>query len=287
MKTLRDIKGRIRTIAKIEQMTTAMQRIASARLARAFAKAASLGPYAAGLRSAMGILAGGMPACAPAPGRPSSPTCLVILTSEKGLCGAFNNDTLREAKRAIAGFPAPPTLVLVGAKGRSLLRREEWPIDAFFPQPPLAGLGAWAQAAADWLLPRWAAGNWGCVELIHGRLRSEVSSEPVRTALLPVAPSDSPPGAPEACRLFEPAAGAQFESLLPEYVTAGLQRAMIEAMCAEQVSRMLAMMEAARNARTMLEALHQQLNRARQALITGQIIETSEAVSQAVEAAAR
>ncbi len=273
MPSTRDIRRRIRGVRNIRQVTKAMNMIAAARLRRAQTKAEAARPYADRLSAILqDVFASGASARHPLLAqRPLKRVGLVVISSDRGLCGAFNAGILREAGRFVEAQTADVGLITVGKKAREFFRRMGIEIDQSFPQPSrdvrLEEVGAISQQ----IISEYTAGTYDQVHLAYARFISVLKSEPVVAQLLPIPKPESDGGA--VAYQFEPVAEALLGALLPQYVEVLAYRALVESLASEQAARMVAMKSATDSATDMIDTLTRQYNRVRQTAITTQILE--------------
>jgi F-type H+-transporting ATPase subunit gamma len=295
MATLRDIQRRIRSVQSTQKITKAMKLVAAAKFRRAQERLIEGRPYA----TKIGELVDGLVArtsgeethpllTARATGRKR----LVVITADKGLCGAFNSNILRESLRFLRGAgEVSVTLVVVGKKARDFYRRRQFTVKSEM-------LGVFdklayshAQELANGLMQDFLADEVDEVHLMYNEFKSVAAQYPVRRQLLPlgatgagVADADDEP---REEYLYEPSPEAIFASLLPRHVTTQVYRALMESAAGEFGARMTAMESASKNAREMINLLTIQYNKARQERITKELLDIvggAEALRQSVEA---
>ena len=276
MPSLIDLRRRIRSVKNTQQITKAMKMVSAAKLRRAQQQAIAARPYAELLRELLGSVLGHAAASegfehAFLADRPEEKIALVLFSGEKGLCGAFNAQIIREAQRFVEARPGKRIgFEFVGRKGRDFFRRRqveetgEWTnvlVSVVFDQAREV-----AQQAAD----LFASGRYDAVYLLYTQFKSALTQEPVVRKLLPV---EAPEGEGASEFLFEQPPAEMFERLLPRYVEIQVYQAMLESSASEHASRMTAMDAATRNAGEVIDKLTLHLNRVRQASITTEIIE--------------
>lgn len=276
MSDLRSIRTRIKSIKNIQQITRAMKMVASARLNKAQRQLLDTRPYALQLAAMLGRLSAHEhefehPLLTK---HPKGRTALVVLTSDKGLCGGFNAQPLQNAARRIQTAGADPVDVLVaGRKGIDFFRRtgirsfREW-------------TGFWqdlnwyhADNAGQELIDVFSTGRWERLVLVYNRFKSLLVQETVVQELLPVPlPAEAEANLRRPYE-FEPSAEGVLEHLLPRYVKMSFWHALLESKAAELAARMQAMGNATESAGDMIADLTLHMNRARQAAITREISE--------------
>jgi F-type H+-transporting ATPase subunit gamma len=274
MPSLKALRKRITTVRSTQQITKAMKMVAAARLRRAQEAAERARPYAAKLAELFAaVVAGTETEMHPLLARREERRIdLLVLTSDRGLCGGYNANLLRFAEAFMRErAAAEASLALVGRKGLDHFRRRSAKIVAHrlgiltTPAPKLA-----AEMAAE-LGRRFVNEETDAVYLVYSRFRSAISQVPSVVPLLPVA---TPTGdAPSVDYIFEPERPALLERLLPRYVEALITQALLEAVASEHGARMTAMDNATTNAADMIGRLTLSMNRARQATITKELME--------------
>jgi F-type H+-transporting ATPase subunit gamma len=292
MSTLRDIRRRITSVKNTQQITRAMKLVAAAKLRRAQERIEHARPYARTMTEMLGDLtrqAGGEahPLLRRPEGQGSARKLLVVVSADRGLCGAFNSNIIRRSLDVLRGSGTGEvalTLVVVGRKARDFYRRRGQ-VEVRSEHVNMLERLTYAQAAeiAHELMRPYVEGEADEVELIYTEFRSVASQRVVVEPLLPIRP---PAGGEETAEefLFEPSAQAVLERLLPRHVEVQVFRALLESLAAEYGARMTAMENATRNAAEMIEVLTVQFNKARQERITKELLEIvggAEALRQA------
>jgi F-type H+-transporting ATPase subunit gamma len=280
MPSLKDLKNRIASVKNTRKITKAMQMVAAAKLRRAQEAAVAARPYAERMNSVMAGLAAGVGQSASAPrllsGTGSDKVqLLVVMTSERGLCGGFNSTIVRMARAKInelLGAGKTVKILTVGKKGREQLRRE---FGQYFvghvDLTEVKRVGyANAQGIARDVLARFEAGECDVVTLFYNRFQSVISQIPTE---LQIIPAKFEGGAVSSLYDYEPGEEAILADLLPRGVATQVFTALLENGASEQGARMSAMDNATRNAGDMINKLTTQYNRSRQAAITTELIE--------------
>ena len=280
MPSLKDLKNRITSVKNTRKITKAMQMVAAAKLRRAQDAAVQARPYAkrmtavvAGLAASVGK-SDGAPKLLAGNGA-DKVQLLVVMTSERGLCGGFNSTIVRMARaRAIELLAAGKTLKIltVGKKGRDQLKRDYG--QYFVGHVDLTEVKrvgyANAQGIARDILARYAADECDVVTLFYNRFQSVIAQIPTT---LQVIPAQFDAGPATAIYDYEPSEEAVLIDLLPRAVATQVFTALLENAASEQGARMSAMDNATRNAGDMITRLTIQYNRSRQAAITKELIE--------------
>ena len=276
MASQRDIRRRISASQNIKQITRAMQFVAASKLRRAQESTLAARPYAEKIDEVLADVAavlGGEdhPLLAQ---RSDGKRLIVLITSDRGLAGPLNTNTIRFTAREITEHQGDLAVVTVGRKGRDAMRRARVPIEAHFAgfgdRPTFADVLPLARLLTDDFL----SGGYARIELIYSRFISTLSQKPVLDDLLPITPaSDTDQGIPGRQFLFEPKPAIVLEQLLPRYVATRLYQAVLEARASEESSRMVAMKNATENAEELIDDLTLAYNKVRQANITREMIE--------------
>jgi len=276
MASQREIRRRIGAVRNIKQITRAMQFVAASKLKRAQDAALAARPYAEKIDEVLADLAAVLgdedhPLLAR---RSGDRRWLILFTTDRGLAGPLNTNVIRFGQREIVEHPGDMRLIPVGRKGRDAMRRFRVPLEATFPgfgdRPAFADVIPLARLVSD----AYIGGDVDRVDLVYSSFVSTLVQRPVMERLLPVEPaSDYLEGIPGRQFIFEPAAAAVLEQLLPRYVATRLYRAVLENLASEQSARMVAMKNATDNAEELVDDLTLTYNKVRQANITREMIE--------------
>ncbi len=280
MSTLRALRRRIRSVQNTQQITKAMEMVAAAKLRRAQSRALAARPYAAKITEMLGNLAGAASEIDHPlfKAREVKNVALVLVTSDRGLCGAYNANLLRGAEHrrraaTAAAGQAVTSLVLVGKKGRDYFRRRRYPVlAAHTPLPTEASLEFARTLTAD-LIGRFVSGDVDRVEIMFTRFLSALNRRVVVEPFLPVGASAAGKPGAGGSAIFEPDAESIFAELLPRYATAKLFAALADALASEHSARMIAMGAARKNAGELIDLLTLRRNRLRQAAITKELLD--------------
>ncbi|QDH34408.1 F0F1 ATP synthase subunit gamma [Porphyrobacter sp. YT40] len=281
MPSLKELKGRINSVKSTQKITKAKQMVAAAKLRRAQAAAEAGRPYALRLSAVMASLASKVSGSAApkllAGTGADQKHLLVVVNTDKGLCGGLNSNIVKAAKAKARELQAAGKTVefyLVGKKGRAPLKRE-FPnlIGAGFDTSTVKTPGFdEAEAIADELIAMFDAGQFDVAHLIYPTFKSALAQDPTVNQLIPVpAPTDAV--AADSVVEYEPGEEEILEELLPRYVRTQLFGALLEREASEQGASMTAMDNATRNAGELIQKLTIQYNRSRQAAITTELIE--------------
>jgi len=284
MATPRQIRGRIRTAKNIQQITKAMKMVAAARLRRAQDAVGAARPYAEKIRAVMQSLGSGgteglqNPLLRRTDGEPAN-IGVILITGDRGLCGAYNSTVIRRATDLIKPFgPERAKLVCIGKKGATFFRRRGFDVVAEHPVPATGISFAEAQALSRTGRELFGNAEIDALYLIYTQFFSAMTQRPQTVMILPIQPptaettADTPAQQP-ADYIFEPDPEVILASLLPRYVDTQVYQAIIESVASEHGARMTSMSSATDNAGKMISSLTLSLNRARQATITKEIAE--------------
>ncbi|MGO9265533.1 MAG: ATP synthase F1 subunit gamma [Candidatus Binataceae bacterium] len=279
MATTKAIRRRISSVKSTQQITRAMKLVAAARLRRSQEALLNARPYHEALkRVADSLLLSAPEVAAPAENAPRV-TLAIVISSDRGLCGGYNANLLRvaeqEAKR-MRQNGVEVKLYAVGRKALDHFRRSRQPLegDRVNNSPRLATV-ALARDLAAVLLERWRAGAIAEAGVVYTQFRSAISQRPLYEKLLPVeAPPTDGATAPEATEyLVEPNAAQLIPVVLRSYIEAAMLHALLEAEASEYGAKMTAMDAATNNAVDMISRLTLEMNRARQAQITKELMD--------------
>jgi len=293
MATLRDIRRRIKSVKSTQQITRAMKLVAAAKLRRAQGRIMEARPYSYKMGEVLSDLALRTPReLHPLLASREAGTrrkLLVVISGDRGLCGAFNSNIIRRSLEFLRAHQDDPeislTLMVVGRKVRDFYRRRgqvtvRSEYANFFDK--LAYSHA-AQIAQDFTRA-YLAEEVDEVHLVYNEFKSVATQRVAMEQLLPIQPAEVPEGKPVVEFIFEPSPAAVLERLLPKHVEVQVYRALMESLAAEYGARMTAMENATKNASEMIDLLTLQFNKARQERITKELLEIvggAEALRQA------
>jgi F-type H+-transporting ATPase subunit gamma len=283
--TVQDIARRIRSVTNTRKITRAMELVAAAKLRRAQARIEAMRPFAERMQE---LMVGTARASASVRGLPLlqqreiTRAAIVPLTGDRGLAGPFNAQILREAFRLEAelrGERVEPRWLVAGKKGMSSLRFRGYELaqawTGFSDSPQYMD----AQAIAHRLAELYSEQDVDQVFVIYNHFESALVQRVVRQEVLPITEQVLESGEDERSQallgdfIYEPEPEQILERLLPVYLETELYRALLESAASEQGARMTAMRNASKNAGELIEYLTLQMNRARQAEITQEILE--------------
>ena len=287
MASLKELKGRINSVKSTQKITKAKQMVAAAKLRRAQAAAEAARPYAERLSGVMASLAGKVSGdSAPKLLRGNGANqrhLLVVVNTDKGLCGGLNANIVKAAKakaKALIAEGKDVQFYLVGKKGRAPIKRDYAErIKNHFDTSNVRNVGFdEAEAIADDLIERFENDEFDIAHLVYPIFKSALAQDPTVDQLIPVPQSASGSEgdagtAGDAVVEYEPGEEELLEELLPRYVKTQLFGALLEREASEQGASMTAMDNATRNAGDLINKLTIQYNRSRQAAITTELIE--------------
>ncbi len=277
MPSLKAIRTRITSVKNTQQITKAMKMVAAAKLRRAQEAATQSRPYSEKLETMVAHqLQRVDPSFSPLLKVPETQErCLVlVVSSDRGLCGGYNANLLREVEQSVEGQPGEFVFTTVGSKGFDHLKRREYTMETQVPMPTPQAAGQVARELSRDLQRRYLAGEFDRVVVAYMAFKSTMTQIPTLEQLLPLQHHDEPEGHAEGHEyVFEPNAVEIVGSLLPRLVEVRVLHALLEAGASELASRMTAMDSATRNASEVIDRLTLQMNRARQAQITTELME--------------
>lgn len=277
MANTREIRNRIRSVKNIQQITRAMEMVAASKLKRASELVAAAEPYAEKLRMLMGDVsksASGVshPLLAQ---RPVERTCVVVMTSDKGLCGAYNSNIIGAAMGLIRPMnPQSVRLLIIGKKGNDFFKKRQYEILKYWSFPSREVELPFVTEITRFLADGYERGDFDRVALFYTKFKSAMATTPVQIQLLPFESdkADEQQGV-SALYIFEPTAEELMQKLLPKYLQNQIYLAFVEAAASEHGNRMVSMRSATDNADEMIRTLTLNYNKVRQTSITREILE--------------
>lgn len=288
MPSLKTIRKRISSVKSTQKITRAMKMVAGARLNRAQQRIVELRPYATKTQKVLAAItqraegqeAGGEAEHRLLVNREEKRVLLVVLTSDRGLCAAFNTNINKRAEREWREREAQGQevkLLLIGRKGRDYFTRRGAPIYKYLPGVWEALSLAKAEEVGAELLQPFERDEVDSIYLIYNEFKSAMSQLVTVESLLPVPQAPAEAASEEALSpssyQFEPGKAALLDVLVPMYLDISVLRALYESMASELGARMTAMDSATKNASEMISSLTLQFNKARQAAITKELME--------------
>jgi F-type H+-transporting ATPase subunit gamma len=277
MATLKAIRKRISSIRNTQQITKAMKMVSAAKLRRAQEAAVAARPYAEKMTDLLKNLAARVTSNAHPllTAREEKRILLVLLTSDRGLCGGYNANLIRAAEAFIRRQSGEKEvqLTLVGRKGADYFRRRRAEIADRYINILATPPDVLAVEIAEKLIHRFVSGETDAVYILYSSFRSALSQVPTLEKLLPVTVTATAEVEQLTEYLYEPGIQEILASLLPKITEVAVKRALLEATASEHGARMTAMDSATTNASKMMGTLTLQMNRARQASITRELME--------------
>jgi F-type H+-transporting ATPase subunit gamma len=288
MPSLKDLRVRIASVKSTQKITSAMKMVAAAKLRRAQEQAEASRPYAQRMERMLGSLAAstanqaGAPPLLAGTGK-DDVHLLVVGTADRGLCGGFNSNIVRGARRAANALQEngrTVKILCVGRKGRDQLRRDfgEAIIDTIqdVAKPRLRFESA--VDISERILQMFAAGEFDVCSVFYAEFRSAMTQVVTQQQLIPFAvpeakTDETAVDGPKGIYEYEPDEQEILNALLPRNLAVQMYKALLENNASEQGARMTAMDSATRNAGDMINNLTQVYNRTRQAVITSELIE--------------
>lgn len=292
MPSLKDLKNRIVSVTSTRKITSAMKMVAASKLRRAEDQAKAARPYAERMALMLGTLAGRMeidektPKLITGTGKEEK-VLLLVVTSDRGLCGFFNGSIVREARNLIKKLESEGKtvkLICVGRKGRDALRRDHAQkiLHTVEDMPKKLDDVDMVNALTVKILSMYEAEEFDVARILFNRFKSAISQEVTLRQIVPVempraeaaqADASAAATAKALYELFEPERDAILARLLPRNLAVQIYGSFLESSAGEQGARMTAMDNATRNAGEMIDKLTLNYNRSRQAFITKELIE--------------
>lgn len=289
MDSIRDIKRRIKSIKNIQQITRAMEMVAANRLKKAEARALAARPYAENITSVLSHITESTPEKAHFFNTKEEvkKIMVILITSDKGLCGAYNTNAIQNALKFIRkNSQKELKLHLLGKKGNNFFKNRPYTIEQYYTDT-VEQIGITSLQAGDNKITEIAAkiiadfedGVFDEVHLFFTKFKTVMKSDPAGFRLLPIAGTDADSEETEEKKsmmgdyILEPSSEAIFSNLLPRYIESQLRQAIFESLTAEFAARRVAMIAASENAEEIIGELTQTYNRARQGAITKELLE--------------
>jgi F-type H+-transporting ATPase subunit gamma len=280
-----DIRRRIRSVKNTQQITRAMKMVATAKLRRAQERMYAARPYAGGLRQVLASVATRVDISAHPllqSREPERNVVVIVVTADRGLCGAFNANVIRAAQNFIRDNAFEGVeLLTIGRRGSDFFRRRTNPIRRSVMVAQALSIEV-AREIADSLIKDFIDEKIDGVYVVYNEFKSLIAQHVRVDRLLPIAREfDADPNRPAIDYLYEPGPEQILSDLLPKHIEFQLYRVLLESAAAEQGARMTAMEAATKNASDMIDYLTLTYNRIRQAAITKEIIEIVSGASAA------
>lgn len=276
MPSLLDIRRRIRSVRNTQQLTKAMKTVSAAKLRRAQDRVFSARPYATQLKRLLGNLTARLENVTHPllEVRPEQRILLIVVTADRGLCGAFNTNIVRAASAFLREHAAQTvSLVTVGRKGRDFFRRRGISIRSEFINIFSKLDYGHARDISETVVQAYSEAEIDSAYIVYNEFKSVIQQRVVVEKLLPLSSADLQESTSQPDYIFEQPPQEIFNRLLPRYVEVQIYRALLESAASEHGARMASMDTASRNAGDMIDMLTLNMNRVRQAAITREIIE--------------
>ncbi len=284
MANLKEVRGRIVSVSSTQQITKAMKMVAAAKLRRAQDSIMQMRPYAQKLGEMLATVSSGSETGTDSPfkqERPVNKVLVVMVTSDRGLCGAFNTNVIKAAMAHVAANYADLArqgnveVFAIGKKAAEGMAKRGFKVNSTFQDifQELSFVGV--KEAAESIMAMFADGRYDRVDLIFNEFKN-VATQIIRTEqYLPISddPADGQGGRPNINYIFEPEEEKIVNELIPKSLKIQLYRAVLESNASEHGARMTAMDKATDNAQELLKELKLVYNRTRQAAITKEILE--------------
>jgi F-type H+-transporting ATPase subunit gamma len=280
MANLKEIRTRITSVSSTMQITSAMKMVSAAKLKRAQDAITRMRPYANKMQEILGNLSSSLEGDEGVftRQRTVNKVLIVAITSNRGLCGAFNNNVIKEVRNLMAGeFAGKQVSILsLGKKAHDFYKKtKNHYSDGFGETPYMVFDGLTyerSSAVCEEIMKRYAAGEWDRVVMVYNRFKNAASQVTTTEQILPVvAPTDG--GKPKGEYIFEPTKEEIVTELIPKSLKVTLFKALLDSHASEHGARMTAMHKATDNAGELRRELRIYYNKARQAAITNEILE--------------
>ena len=274
MANLKELRNRIASVGSTMKITSAMKMVSAAKLKKAQDAIVQMRPYASKLTEILQKASGTLDASENAYGqvREGNKVRLVIITSNRGLCGGFNSSIVKKAKSYMEANPADYTLSTIGKKGGEAFKHDSrvstrntelWDDISF------EGAKEQAQVLMDGFL----AGEFDKVVILYNAFKNAAVQEPTVEQFLPIATHETAGPADTTEYIYEPSKAEILKDLIPTSLKTQLFAALLDANASEHGARMTAMHKATDNAKSLQGDLKLEYNKARQAAITNEILE--------------
>lgn len=279
MPTLRDIKRRIKAVQSTRQITRAMKMVAASKFRKAQQRILEMRPYSDRMHSVISSLASGVETESHhlLVVRPRKKIEVIVITSDRGLCGAFNANILKTAVKHVSRLKKEGTevsIITIGRKAYDFYRRRNIPIAKSWPG--FAGHLSYlhAQEIAEHVIENYTNALNDEVLLIYNEFKSAIAQDVVINRLLPLEPIEAAGDSIAMLTMsYEPSNEQIFKTLLPKNAEIQTYRVLLESQASEEAARMTAMENATKSANDMIESLTLQYNKARQNAITKELMD--------------
>ncbi|QJW91417.1 ATP synthase F1 subunit gamma [Spirosoma taeanense] len=284
MASLKEVRSRIASVNSTQQITKAMKMVAAAKLRRAQDNITQLRPYAQKLSQMLGTISAGAEIASESPykqARPVERVLIIVVTSDRGLCGAFNTNAVKGALALMEEkYPTQARLghveiMAIGKKGAEAFQRRGFKVNTNHVDAFSSLSFATVKAAAEEAMAGFANGRYDIVDVVYNEFRNAAVQFVRAEQMLPIVATQAPAGvaAPAINYTFEPSEEEIITELIPKTLKIQLYKAVLDSNASEHGARMTAMDKATENAGELLKELRLVYNRTRQAAITTEILE--------------
>ena len=279
---LKEVRNRIKSVQSTQQITKAMKMVSAAKLRRAQDAIIQMRPYAKKLQEMLSNIvasAEGDISTSLAVVRPVEKVLVIVVTSDRGLCGGYNSNLIKLVKQTIRekysaqSAKGNAEILPIGKKGFEHFTKNNYKVNAQFWNIFTELSFEKVQAAAKFAMDAFASGKVDAVELVYSEFKNAGTQRFVTEQFLPVLKSEKKKGESQADFIFEPDKDTLISELMPKILNTQLYKAVLDANASEHGARMTAMDKATENAQEMLKSLKISYNRARQAAITTELTE--------------
>jgi F-type H+-transporting ATPase subunit gamma len=279
---LKEVRNRIKTVQSIQQITKAMKMVSAAKLRRAQDSIVQMRPYAQKLQEMLGNIVGNAEGdinLALAKERPVEKVLIVVITSDRGLCGGYNSNLIKLAKQDIKEKYASQfakgnvTILPLGKKGYEHFSKQKFKVVDNFSNIFSDLSFENVVKAAHYAMDAFTKGEADAVDIVYSEFKNAATQQFIAEPFLPVKKSSSEKGKTKADFIFEPHKEVLLQELMPKILNTQLYKALLDAHASEHGARMTAMDKATENANDLLKVLKISYNRARQAAITTELTE--------------
>lgn len=281
---LKEVRNRIKSVQSTQQITKAMKMVSAAKLRRAQDSIIQMRPYARKLQDMLSNIVSNMEGGAPislAEVRPVKKALLIVITSDRGLCGAYNANVQKMAIAAIQDRYAEIkdngglTIWAIGKKGAEFFQKRGYNVDTRFRDIFLQLSFEQVQVCAQAAITAFKNREFDAVEIVYSEFRNAATQRFIAEPFLPIPKNDKEKkdGARKADFIFEPQKDQLIAELMPKILNTQLFKSVLDANASEHGARMTAMDKASENANELLKTLRISYNRARQAAITTELTE--------------
>ncbi|MBM3448893.1 MAG: ATP synthase F1 subunit gamma [Bacteroidetes bacterium] len=275
MANLKEIRTRIVSVNSTMQITSAMKMVSAAKLKRAQDAITKMRPYADKLQEILSNVSSAEANSDFSRNGEVKNTLIVAITSNRGLCGGFNNNIIKEAKLVAKHADGDVKLLSLGKKANDVFKRTEMHTTEGFSDTPYTIFDALTfgnvSELAETLMTQFKSGKYDKIVLIYNKFKNAAVQSVETEQFLPVIASASAEG--NSDYIFEPEKEQILNELIPRSLKVQLFKALLDSQAAEHGARMTAMHKATDNASEMVKELKLTYNKARQAAITGEILE--------------